>query len=251
MLDTRILIGLISLLIAMSSVVYVGINEPSRQDEFKQTFAGREVETGAAIFEEFCFPCHGVKGVGIPGVAPALNDAHFFTNRLQEIGYPGSLESYVKSTIAGGRPIQSAEGPYPQNMPAWSTEFGGPLRHDQVEAVAAYVLHWGEFYKEGSEAPLPATSVECDTPEECGQVLFQTLGCVGCHVIAGEGGAVGPELTNVIGEQGEDFVRQSILNPNAVITEGFQPNIMPQNFDERLSDDDLNSIIAYLASVGQ
>lgn len=239
------------MLIAISSVVYVGINEPSRQDEFKTAFAGREIETGAAIFEESCSPCHGIKGVGIPGVAPALNDPHFFNNRLKELGYQGTLEAYVKLTVAGGRPVQSGEGPYPQNMPTWSTEFGGPLRHDQIEAVTAYVLHWGEFYEEGAEAPIPSTPLECDTPEECGASLFQTLGCIGCHIVAGEGGAVGPDLTNIYGEKDEEYVRQAILNPNAVIAEGFQPNLMPQNFGERLSDDDLNAIIAYLASVGQ
>ena len=53
MIDTRILVGLVAILITLSSVVYVGINEPDRQAEFRDTFAGRQVEAGAAIFEQF------------------------------------------------------------------------------------------------------------------------------------------------------------------------------------------------------
>jgi mono/diheme cytochrome c family protein len=136
-------------------------------------------------------------------------------------------------------------------MPTWSTEFGGPLRHDQVEAVTAYVMHWGEFAPDPSEPTPTPTPLDCETPEECGELLFQNKGCIGCHVIQGEGGAVGPNLTNVYSEKGEDYVRQSILNPNAVIAEGFQANVMPQNFSQLLSEEELSFIVSYLASVGE
>jgi len=250
MIDTRILVGLIAILISISSVVYVGINEPARQAEFKEAFAGRRIETGAALYEEFCSPCHGIKGEGIPSVAPGLNTPEFFNNRLDELGYQGTLESYVKLTIASGRPAMSASGPWPQNMPTWSQEYGGPMREDQVDAVTAYVMSWGSKFEDGGPVATP-TPLACDSPEECGQLLFQNLGCVGCHIIDGEGGGVGPDLTNIYADQDEDYIRQSILNPNAIIAEGYQPDIMPQNFGERLSDSDLDSIIAYLNAVSQ
>jgi mono/diheme cytochrome c family protein len=248
MIDTRILVGLIAVLISISSVIYVGINEPDRQDEFKQAFHGRTVETGAALYAEYCSTCHGIKGEGIEGRAPTLNSQYFFEQRLDELGYQGSLESYVKLTVAGGRPAMSTSGPWPENMPTWSEDFGGPMRNDQVDAVTAYVVSWAESAPDTGAEPTP---VPGDTPEERGENLFQGMGCVGCHVINGQGGAVGPDLTNVYGEQGENYVRQSILTPNAVIAEGFQPDIMPQNFGDRLSEESLNDIIAYLASVSQ
>ncbi len=252
MIDTRILVGLISMLIAIGSVVWVGINEADRQATFKAAFAGREIESGAALFGEYCSPCHGIKGQGIPSVAPELNSAHFFNNRLDELGYQGSLESYVNLTIASGRPVQSTEGPYPQSMPTWSVDYGGPLRNDQVRAVTAYVMHWEENYEEGEGGEaVEAAPLDCESPAECGEILFQNLGCVGCHAINGEGGAVGPDLTNVYSQQGEDYVSQSIMNPNAVVPEGFQPNIMPQTFGQTLSDEELAGLIAYLASVSE
>ena len=93
--------------------------------------------------------------------------------------------------------------------------------------------------------------LNCETPEECGKLLFQNKGCIGCHTVNGEGGAVGPNLTDVYKTKGEDYIRQSVLNPNAVIAEGFQPNIMPQNFSQLLSDEELGFIVSFLASAGQ
>ena len=246
MIDSRILIGLIAMMIAVSGVVYIGITEVDRQEEFKAAFQGRSIESGATIFTEFCSECHGLKGQG-SARAPALNTRQFFDNRLDEIGYAGSLEAYVRLTVAGGRPVKS-DSSYPQNMPTWSVDFGGPLRNDQVDNVVDYIMNWEEDAPEvDTGAPLEPAG---DTPEVRGEDLFKNLvGCVGCHVVAGEGGEVGPELTNLYSEKGEDYVRESILNPNVVIAEGYTAGIMPQTFATQLSDENLNDIVAYLASV--
>ncbi len=248
MIDSRILVGLIAILIAVSGFVYIAIGEADRQEEFKQAFHGRSVESGAAIFTEYCSPCHGLQGQGIQGVAPALNTEYFFTQRLDDIGYQGSLQAYVLLTVAGGRPVKS-DPAWPNNMPTWSVDYGGPLRNDQVANVVDYILNWEETAVPGGgpgDTPAAVVSVG-DTPEERGENLFSSLGCVGCHTVNGQGGAVGPELTNVY-EKGEDYIRESILMPNAVIAEGFQPNIMPQTFGDTLSDEQVNEIIAYLKS---
>jgi cytochrome c oxidase subunit 2 len=84
-----------------------------------------------------------------------------------------------------------------------------------------------------------------------GELLFGTAGCTGCHAINGQGGQIGPELTQVYAEKGEEYVHESIVNPNAVIaiacpTGSCPSGVMPQNFAEILSEDDINSIIQYL-----
>lgn len=246
MIDSRILIGLIAVLVTISSIVYVGINEPDRQAEFERAFHGRSIEAGAAIFTEFCAPCHGLHGEGTPR-APTLNSKQFFENRLEELGYQGSMRAYLTLTVAGGRPAMSTGGPWPENMPTWSVDYGGPLRNDQINNVVDYILNWEAEAPDREAQPLEVTG---DTPEARGKSLFEGVaGCVACHAINGQGGNIAPDLTNVYATKGEDYVRESILMPNAVIAEGFQPNIMPQNFGERLSDQDINDIIAYLKSV--
>jgi mono/diheme cytochrome c family protein len=72
-------------------------------------------------------------------------------------------------------------------------------------------------------------------------------GCGACHTYAGySNGAVGPELTNIYADKGEDYVRESILLPNAVVAEGFTPGIMPQNFGELLTPEDLDNLIEFM-----
>ncbi len=250
MIDSRILVGLLAILIAVSGVIYAGISEPDRQGEYTRQYHARSVQTGAALFGEYCTSCHGIKGEGIEGIAPALNTQYFFEQRLTDLGYQGSLKSYITLTVRGGRPVMSGEATYPQNMPTWSKDYGGPLRNDQIDAITNYVLSWGEEAQAAAAPGSTPTPVPGDTPEERGANLFQGMGCVGCHIINGQGGGVGPELTNIY-SKGEDYIHQSIVQPNAVIAEGYQPNLMPQTFGQRLSEEHISDIIAYLKSVSQ
>lgn len=87
-----------------------------------------------------------------------------------------------------------------------------------------------------------------------GELLFRTSGCTGCHAINGEGGQIGPELTNVYVDKGPEYIHESIINPNVVIatqcpTGACPSGVMPQNFSEILSEDDINAIIEYLKEV--
>ncbi len=251
MIDSRILVGLLAVLIAISGVVYIGIGEADRRAEFEQAFRGRSIERGAALFTESCVPCHGPHGEGVPGVAPTLNSKYFFEQRLKDIGYLGTLEAYLKLTIAGGRPVKTSDE-WPRNMPTWSVDYGGSLRNDQIDDVVSYIMNWKTSAPDAGgpgDASGPVT-VTGDTPEERGRNLFTnpSIGCSSCHVINGQGGAVGPDLTNVY-SKGEDYIHEAIVQPNAVIGEGFQPNLMPQNFGQRMSEENINDIIAYLKSV--
>jgi len=249
MIDSRILIGIVVVLISISTLIFIAVNEPDRQEEFKGAFAGRSIETGAGMFEEYCSPCHGDKGQGIEGRAPNINSQYFFSpdGRRKELNYLGTMDAYITLTVAGGRPAQSTSGPWAQNMPTWSSDYGGPLRNDQIDSIVDYILSWEEYAPDLNAEPTPIVG----TPEERGKALFSAMGCIGCHTIAGEGGAVGPDLTGVVANKGADYVHQSIISPNAVIVEGYSENIMPQNFSERMTDEQINDIITYLDAASQ
>lgn len=95
---------------------------------------------------------------------------------------------------------------------------------------------------------------------------FNKGGCAGCHVIPGipdANGQIGPNLTEIgvdgatraDGSSAEDYIRQSILKPNAVIApqcpNGACPaNVMLQSFAQTLAADDLDTIVGYLAKLG-
>ena len=42
---------------------------------------------------------------------------------------------------------------------------------------------------------------------------------------------------------------QSIVEPNAQVVEGFTAGIMPQDFGERASEDDIENLIAFIISL--
>jgi cytochrome c oxidase subunit 2 len=83
-----------------------------------------------------------------------------------------------------------------------------------------------------------------------GAQLFVSQGCGGCHALedAATTGAVGPSLDESLAGRDAAFVEESILDPDAVIAEGYQAGVMPQNFDELLSDEQLDALVEYLVS---
>jgi len=95
------------------------------------------------------------------------------------------------------------------------------------------------------------------TPAVAGQQLYQTLGCVSCHGANGEGGR-GPTLAGLFGRQvqlaggqsvpaNEEYIRESILNPQAKLVDGFGP-IMP-TFQGQISEDQLVQLLAFIKSL--
>ena len=83
-----------------------------------------------------------------------------------------------------------------------------------------------------------------------GAGLLILNGCGTCHTLASVPAmkqSVGPDLTGV-GTKGADFIRESILNPSAVLTEGYEDGLMPQDFATSISPADLDAIVNYLAT---
>jgi cytochrome c oxidase subunit 2 len=88
-----------------------------------------------------------------------------------------------------------------------------------------------------------------------GEKLFTQYGCITCH--SGESGARGPNLAGVYGSTvhlsdgrtvaaDDNYVRESILSPQAKIVAGYGP-IMP-TFAGQVSEENLISLIAYIKS---
>jgi cytochrome c oxidase subunit 2 len=73
--------------------------------------------------------------------------------------------------------------------------------------------------------------------------------CGSCHTLAEArtAGTVGPDLDKVLKGKSAAFIRQSIVDPNAVIAPGYQANIMPPNFRATLSAAQINALVAFLA----
>ena len=102
--------------------------------------------------------------------------------------------------------------------------------------------------------PLP-TADTGGSPGE--QVFARVAGCSACHTIdsvAGARGQVGPDLSHVGGELSLQEIRQSILDPDAVIAgdcpSGPCPSgVMPQNFSAALSEQQIDDLVSFLSGL--
>ena len=87
-----------------------------------------------------------------------------------------------------------------------------------------------------------------------GKALFASNGCDGCHTFkpAGATGKIGPDLDKLrqeaqrAGKPLEQFIRESIQNPNAYVEPGFQSGVMPTSF-KSLPKDQLDALVKFLA----
>jgi cytochrome c oxidase subunit 2 len=81
-----------------------------------------------------------------------------------------------------------------------------------------------------------------------GKQVFTSQGCGACHALADAGsqGGVGPNLDEVLKGKDAAFIKESIENPNAEVAEGFPAGVMPGNYSDMLSPEEIDALVKYL-----
>jgi mono/diheme cytochrome c family protein len=144
-------------------------------------------------------------------------------------------------------------------MPAWSDQFGGPLRPDQINDISKYILNWEataleDVVIETLATPTPSPD-ELEDPVARGQKVFLDNGCGGCHTIEGfSAGTVGPIQTNIgtvagtriPGMSADDYILESIMDPSAYIVDGYPDDVMLKNYGDLIGPDQLTDLVAFL-----
>jgi ferredoxin len=101
------------------------------------------------------------------------------------------------------------------------------------------------------------------TEADAGRSLFMentfgtNTGCRLCHSLEPDVVLVGPSLagvatraeTRVPGLSAEEYLHQSIVDPNAYVVEGFPKGQMFQNFAEVLTEEQIDSLVAFLLTL--
>ena len=100
----------------------------------------------------------------------------------------------------------------------------------------------------GSDGPIGGTLADK------GRALFGSKACIGCHSLDGKKG-VGPSFKGLFGTKektnkgeitvDENYLRESILNPNDKIVDGFPAGVMPPMAGQ-LNDDDIKALIEFI-----
>ena len=142
------------------------------------TAAGRAA--GEKIFRGHCAGCHGLSGAG--GSGPALNTGQF---------YHGSSDADLYRNISEGIPGTAMPDQFFNGVQIWQ--------------VVAYVR---SISAAAIRPKLAGNAAQ-------GEQLFRGKGCIGCHLVRGEGGVRGPDLSLIGSQRSAAYLRRSITEPNA------------------------------------
>lgn len=175
---------------------------------------------GLTVYAENCSACHGTNAAGTV-IAPALDTADLRATPQADLialvneGVPGTL------------------------MAAWQNI----LTPEQITAVVELLYQWPNLMQAGVEFPEVEVTF-ASTPEmiTAGSRLFN-IACKTCHGVDAYGTPMAPALNNVL------FLSQT---PDAaiyqIIAGGVSGTMMPA-WGSRLTDQELQSLVAYLRSL--
>lgn len=186
-------------------------------------------QRGRELFRVKCGTCHALAQAGATGqVGPNLD--HAFAAAREEGNDSDTIEGVVKAQVEYPRPNN---GNTAVSMPAEI------VTGQDLDDVAAYVGEW---------AGVPGAAPP-KVPGGPGAQVFASNGCGNCHTFAAaeSGGVTGPNLDESLAPDDDTAaVEEMIVEPNAEIVQGYQANVMPQNFGELLSPKELEDLVQYL-----
>jgi putative heme-binding domain-containing protein len=144
------------------------------------------IVAGEKHFGSFCAPCHGKGGKGAE--APSLH-----RSRVVLLSPPARLFDVIRKGIPG------------TEMPPFAGD------DQKIWQMVSYVH---SITRPGEGPPVPGDAT-------AGHAVFLKTGCDRCHSVGGVGGALGPDLSSIAVQSSSETIRESILEPNAKIAEGF------------------------------
>jgi putative heme-binding domain-containing protein len=160
-----------------------------------------ELDQGRRLFESNCANCHGPHGEGAKG--PTLTQPN--------LPRASDYESLLR-IITGG--INGTE------MPA------AHLERKDIELVAKYVKSLS--LRPHLHLAIPGDALRGE------QVYAKKGGCAQCHVLNGQGGVFGPDLSDVGSRRSPDYLRRSLVDPSADVPQSYtawkSEVALPENF---------------------
>jgi len=186
-------------------------------------------QRGRELFRVKCGVCHAMAQAGATGaVGPNLD--HAFAAARAEGNDSDTIEGVVKAQVEYPRP---SNGNTAVSMPA------DIVTGQDLDDVAAYVGEW---------AGVPGAAPP-KVPGGPGAQVYASYGCGNCHTFkaANSGGVTGPNLDEYLASDDDAAaIEEMIVEPNAEIAKGYQPNVMPQNFGQELTSKELEDLVNFL-----
>ncbi len=204
-------------------------------------------QKGKELFEQYgCTACHSIDGSLLVG--PSLKDSYNQKVKLSKNGETIEIirdENYLKDSILNANQ-EIVDGFFPNMMPS----FEGVISDKEVDLIIEYIKSIGKDIEEKETIPTKPN----------GEELTINNGCLACHSLDGTK-IVGPSFKGIWQRKqkvkidgtlkeiiiDEEYLKQSIINPNAAIVDGY-PALMP-TFKPLVNDEELKAIIEYLKTI--
>ncbi|MFN8108738.1 MAG: c-type cytochrome [Thermoleophilia bacterium] len=107
----------------------------------------------------------------------------------------------------------------------------------------------------GGSTTAPATTGASTTAAIDAKALFlngksstNAMACAGCHVLkaAGAAGTAGPSLDELATDDNAAAIKTMITDPNGEIVDGYQKNVMPQDYAKSLTPAEISALATYI-----
>lgn len=189
-----------------------------------------DVDRGRALFQNKCASCHMLaQAGGGADIGPNLDSA--FARARADGMDNDTIEGVVQTQIAAPRTTN-----LPEDDPNYNRVYmpADIVTGQDAEDVATYVA---------SVAGVPGAQ-----PPPLGESsdVFDER-CASCHALEpGTPAGIGPNLAESLQGQDAEYTREQIVDPNSQIYQGFEPGIMPQNFEQQIPDKNLQELVDYL-----
>lgn len=221
--------------------------------------AGEELYGGAGG----CTACHGL-GTRAPNLLTGHEGEGPIGGRCGDRVQGEDCKTYLYNSMV--------------NPEAYLVEGFGPIMPDQsrtlsntqIWALVAYLESQGGEVTvtaediqatAGEETSTPGgtatASAQAGTPPAGGagggstepMEIMRANACFGCHTLGEEGMEVGPTFNGIGARRDVDYLRRSILDPNAEAAEGYEQLLgaMPPNFGETMTAGQLEAVVRFLA----
>jgi cytochrome c oxidase cbb3-type subunit III len=168
----------------LATALCMGLVVPQLRSQDSQRNGNNSVpQAGQQLFSSNCAGCHGLDGRGGehgPNIAT--------TSEVQRLG-DRDVFRIIRDGIAGA------------GMPAFRSKFDDA----QLKAVLSYLRI---LQGKNSAVSVPGNA------ENGHSLFFGKAKCAECHMVAGKGGFIGPDLSAYGAEHPPDVIRNAILDPN-------------------------------------
>lgn len=154
------------------------------------------VEAGQVRFRQLCASCHGRDGEGGAGEGQGPNLMNGWEVRRSS---DAQLAAKIKGGIKG-----TAMPPFQLPDPA-------------ILELVAFVR---SLNAPASGVPVPGNAGSGEA------LFFDRGGCSGCHMVRGRGGFLGPDLSNIGDSRRVSELREALLNPKPLASDGYRPLLL-------------------------